>query len=692
MWLSDAECPLIEDVGIGIGCLKVKGHSEFSVPLCPAVLPLKSDKDPIRTWWQPHGLSPVDPPVDPDPKIELEKREWFADALTTVYQRDGRRIEQQLGVFNYGATAQLNLTTSGEFSLHGASQGPCKLFILKDGLRIVETGLLLRPLEYDIQFVPTPDQIYVGDSERSGEEVRITSEKGKWRFYWNSISELTLTVSVIQDGVATRYSLAPLEVLTVGRQRAESWNLYFQEMVPKVSTPDIRINRLCDYLHYVYRSNIMRLGGIIPHPFSMPKQTFYGFWMWDSCYSAISARWNSDRSLVWGNLLNIENVQYPMDDVAAGCVNNSCHSFGMKYFISDDPMSGRNVAMPHLVPTEHGDGSHPPVFAQALDALWSVDGDQRKMQRLLPNALAYNEWFEKRRASESVPGLILARRWSDSGMDNSKRWGHQGSGIYDTSLEESWWSMPIVTVDINVMSILEMQSLARMCEATGDSNLADQLLRRAKARSNLVLEAFWNQKEGYFFDLDEKSGRMIPVWSPTGIFPLLVNGISLEQIDSLIGHLFDEKKFWAKAPIPSLAMDDPDFRSSHSYWMGCTWMSYTIYILRGLFRLRPQAAWKLLNRILDMLCPEGTPRIFENYNPVTGEGQDCANFSWHGMLIDVIISEMLGLQTGPDLSAAGCACPDEWKEWSIENLHFKGDTYSIQAIREKGSWHTSFTV
>ena len=25
MWLSDAECPVFEDVGLGIGCLKVKG-------------------------------------------------------------------------------------------------------------------------------------------------------------------------------------------------------------------------------------------------------------------------------------------------------------------------------------------------------------------------------------------------------------------------------------------------------------------------------------------------------------------------------------------------------------------------------------------------------------------------------------------------------------------------------------------
>ena len=137
-------------------------------------------------------------------------------------------------------------------------------------------------------------------------------------------------------------------------------------------------------------------------------------------------------------------------------------------------------------------------------------------------------------------------------------------------------------------------------------------------------------------------------------------------------------------------MDDPDFRPADSYWMGPTWYSYNIYILRALFRRDPKAGWKLFNRFIDTLMPNGIPMIFENYNPITGVGYDSANFGWQGMLVDVVLREVLGITpTQERLVVSKPNCPDSWSEWSIRHLYFQGRYFDLHSKRhERDGWKT----
>lgn len=177
--------------------------------------------------------------------------------------------------------------------------------------------------------------------------------------------------------------------------------------------------------------------------------------------------------------------------------------------------------------------------------------------------------------------------------------------------------------------------------------------------------------------------------------PIVLPGFPAERISRLVRRVLDERKFWLKAPIPTLAADDPDFRPDHSYWMGPTWMSYMIPILRGLFRRAPEAGWKLLDRMLDYRIVDGNPRVFENYNPVTGEGQDCPDFGWHGMLVDVVLTEVLGLVLNPGRGyvpeAGACRAPSDWSEWRVENLSVRGRRYSAvgRTRMPGGTWEVT---
>lgn len=119
-------------------------------------------------------------------------------------------------------------------------------------------------------------------------------------------------------------------------------------------------------------------------------------------------------------------------------------------------------------------------------------------------------------------------------------------------------------------------------------------------------------------------------------------------------------------------------------------MNYTVYILRGLFRYRPAAAWRLLDRMLDALMLSGIPNIFENYNPQTGQGYDAANFGWAGLLVDVILRDMLAIKPTTDgLQIGQPRCPAEWKEFEISHLYCHGALHHIVAKQTSEKWETT---
>ncbi len=688
MWLSDKYCPCVEDTGLGIGCLKVIGNTQFAIPLCPGVIALDKSKDPIRKAWLPHENSPTDPAIAPDPGLSLENRTWTPYCLESSFVYHNRKFTQQTTVFDYGAGVRITSEgTVKKFSLIGISYGPCKIYYNGTGLTIIEVSPKLRPLTYSIKFNHEPEVFVSGRclNETPG-KIECYANRTEWSFVWDKLSgDLEMEVNINRAG---QTEAACHESFSSRLEQSRSnWENYYDECVPVFNTPDERLNKFCEYMAYVYRSNGIKRWGLLSHEYTMPKQTFTGWWMWDSCFHAIAGCWFKDKMLTWGSLLNIENIQYPPGTTGAGTVTNQAFPHGVDLFLSDDPMSPRIACMPHLLPEESGDGTHPPIFAQALFSVWSSDGNDLNMQRLLPDALAYHGWFERRRRSSVIPGLLIVKRWSDSGMDNSPRWGQYGSGIYNTGNTEAKWSLPVVTVDLNVLSVLEKLALAEMCNAVGMEDEAAELHHQARERSSLIHQTLWDGNAGFYMDRCESSGEFIPVMSPTGFYPLMLEDVAADRLSSMLEKLFDVNKFWTRFPVPSVAADDQCFRAEHSYWSGGVWMSYLVYILRGLFKYDPTAAWKLFDRILDGLMPMGIPNIFENYNPETGQGYDAVNFGWAGMLLDVIIRNMLDIRPEKDKLICGDPkCPDSWNDFEINNLPLREKTYNIHGSFRNGSW------
>ncbi len=700
MWLSTPYGPYFGDIGLGVGLVKVASNISMAKPICPAFLRLDPAKDKKLTEWLENSCGQSSPGIFPEveicPELELVKREWFPEQLKSSYRLNGIGILQRTVVSRNGVHCGIKAEKAIKLDLCGVSFGPCKVMRIPEGLHVVEVHPALRPCEFTVCFSKIPARVKCAGSCLEDDEVRYYDKKTDWSFEWDdAITELEISVETSRLFNPEKNGFVPLSEASHKsftrhlQEQASEWDEFFANGVPVIECPDARVDQLNRYLAWVYRANIIQHGGIIPYPYSIPKQTFAGWWMWDTAKSAIAGSWYGNREAGWGGLLNTENLQYPEPFTDAGVVTNSARYHGADCWHSPSPDSERFSCNPYAIPEEHGSGTHPPMFSLAMWSFWSVDGNDRLMRRLLNNALAYNGYFDNNRASKQVPGLLVVNRWSDSGMDNSKRWANQNNRCLNgiRHYDGIDWELPVISVDVNVYDITEKLCLVEMCRAAGMEQEAGRLENAARAREEILHRELWNSERGSYFDRIESDGRFSPVVVPTNLSPLMLKGLPESRIKPMLDWLFDEKHFWGDYPIPSIAKSDPDFETSGGYWMGPIWMSYTMDILRGLCYHAPEAAGMLLDKLLNMMLPNGVPAVYENYHPLTGLGIECPNFSWNGQIIDIIIRDMFGISCkNGTVAATSKGVPPEWDHWKVSGVCLHGKSYTVSGKKVHGQW------
>jgi len=89
-------------------------------------------------------------------------------------------------------------------------------------------------------------------------------------------------------------------------------------------------------------------------------------------------------------------------------------------------------------------------------------------------------------------------------------------------------------------------------------------------------------------------------------------------------------------PVPSLAVDEPAFKPGASLyiWRGPTWVVFNWFMQQFLLEKGyTQEAQELLLSVKRLITQSG---FREYYNPFTGEGHGAADFTWSGLVVDMI--------------------------------------------------------
>ena len=151
------------------------------------------------------------------------------------------------------------------------------------------------------------------------------------------------------------------------------------------------------------------------------------------------------------------------------------------------------------------------------------------------------------------------------------------------------------------------------------------------------MEIMYEEESAAFYDVYGKDNRKIRILTPTVFYPLVLEGVSPAVAKRVINtHLFNKEEFNTSFPLPSVARNHPSFDPSASkyIWRGPTWIVNNWFLHQFLLEKGyEKEADKLVESIRRLIDKSG---FREYYNPFTGQGYGAKDFTWAGLVIDMV--------------------------------------------------------
>jgi hypothetical protein len=191
---------------------------------------------------------------------------------------------------------------------------------------------------------------------------------------------------------------------------------------------------------------------------------------------------------------------------------------------------------------------------------------------------------------------------------------------------------------VNAIYAENQRVLGELLERAGDAAGAAEMRARAARTLGGLLEKSWDGEAGLFFDLAGRREEKLRVNTVSSLLPLALPDLPAEVAGRLIGHLADPREYWARYPVPSVAMNEPSFVAGTCgeklVFRGPTWMNTNWYLSRGLrHHGRPDLAAVVEERSAELVERAG---FREYYDPRTGEGNGAHDFSWTALVLDML--------------------------------------------------------
>jgi hypothetical protein len=185
-------------------------------------------------------------------------------------------------------------------------------------------------------------------------------------------------------------------------------------------------------------------------------------------------------------------------------------------------------------------------------------------------------------------------------------------------------SFSVEGVDLASYLVREFDAMTVIAEQLGLPDEAKAFAARSKKMTLAINDVFWDEKDGFYYDRNEKTKARVFVKSGAAFMPLFSGSATPERAKRLVEeHLLNEKEFWLKYPVASYAKTEPDYyQGSHKEcnWRGSTWAPFNYMIFEGLRRYGfNDVAKELAGRLFEMAIVKN-PVLREYYNAETGEG------------------------------------------------------------------------
>jgi hypothetical protein len=425
----------------------------------------------------------------------------------------------------------------------------------------------------------------------------IGGEANRIRLQFDPAGGETLLINITPRLGFNRYLIDPDPAID---QAAKRWHAWF------AAAPAVAAEYRAQYYYawWIMRAGLISTRFYTTREAMTPSKIYYvGVWQWDAYFHALAYR-HVDHKLAHDQLRIVIDHQR-----VDGMIPDAIHDEG---------------TVTRLTFPIEADVTKPPLLAWATWKLYEVDHDREFLDEIYEPIVRWNNWwFEKNDADGD--GLCEYHHPYSSGLDDSPLWDD---------------GMPVEAPDLNTYLFLQLEALAKIARVLDLKEDAERWATQAEEMAARLVRNMWDEASGYFWAnrIVNKEHVRVNVRTPFNLFPLITGGLPQAINEQLIAHLTNEREFWSRYPVPTVALDDPKF-DPLTMWRGPTWVNVNYLLIEGLQRTGyTDLARELRRRTLDMISLHDD--IYEYYQPETGENPPKAAsiFGWSAaVFIDLAI-------------------------------------------------------
>ncbi|MFL5742879.1 MAG: amylo-alpha-1,6-glucosidase [Flavisolibacter sp.] len=389
--------------------------------------------------------------------------------------------------------------------------------------------------------------------------------------------------------------------------------------------------------HYCY---------VMPSPGNYPFQ-----WWWDTCFNVFILCALNETALAKQNLLSLFRMQKKNGFVG--------HMIFWESLLPRDKLNIlQGPPVWHQVRPHMSSLIQPPLVAQAVLRIYKHAQDKEFLMEMLPRIKRYYHWLRVNRDFDG-DGLISIISAFESGIDWKPSFDEPlGNKSKKVSQKYFWQNIYVdfrnflrgynlkriykANVFIvketlfNTMYVQDLRALSELCKMLNDED-AETYEALAHKVAKRMIEIMYDEDTAAFYDVHGPQNKKLKVLTFTIAVPILIKEVSKEIAHKILKtHFLNENEFNLTYPIPSVAKCEPSFHPYESkfLWRGPTWTVVNWFLYHS-FKTNgfEKEAKALLKSIKTLIEKSG---FREYYNPNTGKGYGAKDFTWSGLVVDMM--------------------------------------------------------
>lgn len=281
---------------------------------------------------------------------------------------------------------------------------------------------------------------------------------------------------------------------------------------------------------------------------------------------------------------------------------------------------------------------------------YAVNGAGRAFLEKMYTAMSrYDEWLTRHRNTQNT-GAVEAFCCHDTGHDLSARFWHVPDKPYKNDpaqYDRNNPLLPFIAPDLTANVICQRFYLARIAEELGEDGTPWR--DKAEHALNALFEHCFDAEDGFFYDRDN-TGQLVKVQSDVLLRVLACEvGDDALFADALERYLLNTRKFFARYPLTSIALDDPRFDQNfaHNSWCGPTNLLTLIRTPHAFeaHHRHVELTWILFPALFALFHAD---RFAQTISPFTGEAGFTERYSPSILCLLDFVERLSGIMPQPD--------------------------------------------